>query len=91
MALKIKASSLIEQCYLEVSGSGVKYCKTAFAGGVKRFAFDQIDVILMAPDKMLSFQVGKEVFSLRTKPSNRKHRQVIDTLVQEVKRAHGEV
>lgn len=91
MALRIKASSLIEYCYLDVSSSGVKYCKTAFAGGVRQFTFGQIDVILMAPNNVLSFQVGKEVFSLRTKPSNRKHRQVIDTLVQEVKRAHGSV
>ena len=90
MALKIKASSFVEQCVLEIRRSGVRYRKTAFTGGVRDFTFAQIDAILMSPSHVLSFQVGKEVFSVQTKPKDRKHREVIDALLREVQRAHVE-
>jgi len=89
MALKIKANSLIEHCYLQIFGSGVEYRRTAFTGGARHFPFGQVDAILMDANNVLSFQVGEEVFSLQTKPSNAKHREVIGIFLQEVRRAHG--
>jgi hypothetical protein len=43
----------------------------------------------MSADHKLSFQVGKEVFSIPTAPQNAEHQSIIATLVHEVKRAHG--
>jgi len=85
MALKIKASDLITQRYLVVDSSGVEFKETAFVGGRRRFAFHEIDCVMLSTEGALSFQVGREVFSIRTKRDNRKHQEVIDTLVRELK------
>lgn len=85
MKLKIKANTLTTQRYLEVKSSGVTFCETALMGGRRTFPFRDIDVILMSPENVLSFQVGREVFKLPVKPHHPQHRQVIDTLVQEVR------
>lgn len=86
MSLKIKANTLATQRYLEVNSAGVTFCETALMGGRRTFPFRQIDMILMSPDNVLSFQVGNEVFKLPVKPDHPQHRQVIDTLLQEVRR-----
>jgi hypothetical protein len=86
MSLKITSSSLFTKHYLIVDSSGVKFYENAAWGGTKRFKFSQIDSVLMSPDDKLSFQVGKEVFSIPTKPDNPKHKATIDALLQEVRR-----
>ena len=88
MALQISASSLVTNHYLVVESDGVKFAETA-VGGARRFRFRDIECILMSPENRLSFQVGKEVFSIPTKPGDQKHQEVIATLVHEVKRASG--
>lgn len=87
MTLKISASSLFKNHYLTLDSGGVKFYESAGIGGARRFRFDQILCILMSPDNTLSFQVGQEVFSIKTNPSNPKHQAVINTLLQEVQRA----
>jgi hypothetical protein len=91
MTLKIKASNLVKHHYLVVKSDGVKFCETSFGGSVRRFRFHEIDCILLAPDHKLSFQVRQEVFTIPTKPADKKHQAVIATLVHEVKRANGMV
>ena len=88
MALKISAGNLVKNHYLVVQSDGVKFTETSI-GGARSFRFSDIQCILMAPDHQLSFQVGKEVFSIPTRPDDRNHQVVIATLVHEVKRAHG--
>jgi len=89
MTLKISASSLFKNHYLKLDSKGIKFYESAAIGGAKRFRFNDILCILMAPDNTLSFQVGQEVFSIKTNPRNTKHQAVIDTLIQEVQRANG--
>jgi hypothetical protein len=87
MKLKITASDFATKRYLEVNSEGVKFCESSFLGGVRRFGFKEIECILMSPENVLSFQVGQEVFSIPTKPEKEKHKQVIDTLLNEVRRS----
>jgi hypothetical protein len=88
MALKINASSLVTNHYLNVHSSGVDFAETS-VGGSRHFFFRDISCILMSADSTLSFQVGKEVFSIPTKPGNKTHETVISVLVREVLRANG--
>jgi hypothetical protein len=88
MALKINASSLVTNHYLKLDSNGVDFAETS-VGGSRHFFFRDISCILMSADSTLSFQVGKEVFSIPTKPGNEKHQTVIETLVSEVRRANG--
>jgi len=90
MALRIKASSLFTNHYLDVQSDGVRFCESAL-GGSRRFRFREINCILMSADSKLSFQVGKEVFSIPTNPGNKKHQAVIATLLNEVRRARSEM
>jgi hypothetical protein len=87
MALKINNTSLVTNHYLVVESDGVRYCETSFAGGTRRFRFSDIECILISPSHTLSFQVGKEVFSIPTRADNAKHQETIGALVNEVRRA----
>ena len=89
MALKINAGSLLENRYLVVESDGVKFCETAFTGGKRHFRFHEIGCILLSPEHKLSFQVGKEVFSIPTKPNDAKHQEVIAAFVRQVQQANG--
>jgi uncharacterized membrane protein YobD (UPF0266 family) len=89
MSLRINANTFATARYLELDSSGVTFCETAFFGGVRKFGFREIECILMSEDNVLSFQVKQEVFSIPTKPSKKKHKLVINTLVHEVRRANG--
>ena len=89
MTLKISASSLFKNHYLKLDSGGIKFYESAGIGGAKRFRFSDILCILMSPDNTLSFQVGREVFSIKTNPTNAKHQAVINTLIQEVQRANA--
>ena len=70
---------------LDVDSNGVTFCETVAFGGVRRFRFSQVDLVLMSPEQVLSFQVGREVFSIPTRPGNKIHQQVIETLVRELR------
>ena len=87
MAFKIGASSLFTKRYLKVDSAGVEFMETAGLGGKRRFSFGQIGCILMSPDHKLSFQVGREVFSIPTKPYKQGHQETIKALVQSVRAA----
>ena len=91
MALKINASSWFVSQYLVVESEGVKYRETAIAGGLRRFRFEEILCVLLAPDNRLSFQVGEEVFTIQTQPKNKKHQAVIAALVEGVQRWTGSI
>ena len=87
MALKIKASRFFTKHTLEVHSKGVTFCETAGLGsGARKFGFGQIDLILMSPAGVLTFQVGREIFSIPVKPANKTHQRVIDSLLGEVRR-----
>jgi len=90
MALKITNSGLLTKRYLKVESDGVKFLEASFGGSARWFRFHNIECILMSPDYALSFQVGKEVFTIPTDPTNTKHQTVIATFVQEVQRATAE-
>jgi hypothetical protein len=85
MSLKITNNSLLTKHMLIVDSGGVKFYENS-AFGTKRFRFGQIECVLMSQDHKLSFQVGCEVFSIPTNPSDPKHKNVIDVLLHEVRR-----
>lgn len=88
MKLKIKASSAVMSHSLEVRPEGVRFTETALWGN-RSFGFSQIDCVLMAPNQVLSFQVGQEVFSIPTVPGNSTHQATIAALVEGVRRSVG--
>jgi len=88
MALKISNNSLFTKHYLSVDSGGIQFYDNSAFGG-KRFPFSRIDCVLMSVDNKLSFQVGKEVFSIPTDPNNAKHQEAINALLQEVRRSAG--
>jgi len=90
MALRIKANTFFTRHTLEVHSGGVTFCEIAGIGGARNFSFAQIELILMSPAHRLSFQVGREVFSIPTKPAKKTHQQVINALLQEVRRVSGQ-
>jgi hypothetical protein len=87
MALKITSSGLFTKTWLKVQSDGVKFCEAAVGSSKRHFRFSQIECILMSPDNKLSFQVGKEIFSIPINPANQKHQSVMATFVSEVQRA----
>lgn len=84
MALKINASTMLERCELRVDSQGVTFLQTVFGGAARRFAFGQIDAVLMSPGGELSLQVGLETFRIQTNPQRKNDAQVIATLVQQL-------
>lgn len=84
MSFQITNNSLFQKHYLAVDSAGLRFCNPTF--GDRRFRFHQIDCVLLSPDNTLSFQVENEVFSIPTKPDEADHRNVIDFLLQEVRR-----
>ncbi|MBI5722506.1 MAG: hypothetical protein HZA50_01000 [Planctomycetes bacterium] len=89
MALVISASTLFTRHGLKVDSSGVTHVETSFLGGRRKFAFRQIECVLISSQQVLSFQVGAEVFSVPIKPHNRRHQETINALVSSVRMAHG--
>lgn len=86
-SFKIRANSLFVNRYLKVVENGVVFVETAAMGGKRKFRFDQIDYVLMSPTNVLSFQVGNEVFSLKTNPKRLRHQQAIQQLIGGAKAA----
>lgn len=89
MSLIIRANSFFVKRYLKVDQYGVEFLETAAFGGRRSFRFDQIDCILISPERILSFQVGNEVFRIQTKPGKAQHQQTIQYLLSAVAAAHS--
>ena len=85
MGHTIRGSSLVEKIYLKVEDRWIEWYASSFLGTKRRFGYDQIDCILMGLDHKLSFQVGSEVFTIRTNPKKQSHQDAIKTLVEKVK------
>src|SRR4051812_27088245 len=83
-AFTIRASSMFMKHYLKVKDWGIDFMETAGLGGRRRFEFGDIDYILMSTTHVLSFQVGQEVFSIKTKPNKAKHQLAIQKFQQSV-------
>jgi hypothetical protein len=81
MSLKISKGSLFEKSFLIVDKKGVKVYASAIATGTKRYRFDQIDCVLLAPDNKLSLQVGQDIFTIQTDPHSAKEQAVIQALL----------
>jgi len=86
MSLKINAGSLMASRFLKVEEKGIVFCNTDFVGS-KKFRFEQIDFVLLSPKSVLSFQVGKEVFSLPVQPNKKEHQEALTALLQAVKQS----
>jgi hypothetical protein len=84
MSFEISNNSLLQKHYLTVDSSGLRFCNPAL--GPRRFRFHQIESVLLSANHTLSIQVGNEVFSIPTKPDDANHMNVIDFLLQEVRR-----
>jgi hypothetical protein len=90
MAPKISAGSLFKNHYLVVKADRVLFYESTVGFGARRFRFVLIDCVLMAPDHTLSFQVGKEVFSIPTRPDKPRHQAAIAALVAGVQQTISE-
>lgn len=86
MALKIDASNLLTRRFLKVRKNDVQFYGASFFGG-RSFPFDKIDYVLMSADHQLSFQVGREVFTIATRPNNPKHQAVVTALLEAVEKS----
>ncbi len=90
MPLKITQSSLLEKKFLIVKPDRVVVSDTSVVlSGKKHHDYREIDCVLMGPDYVLSIQFGDEVFTIQTHPGQPRDREVIDTLLQNVKAAQG--
>ena len=88
MSFKINAGSLMASRYLKVEDKGIVFCNTDLFGA-KKFRYDQIDYIYLSPKSVLSFQVGKEVFSLPIEQTKQEHQQALAAFVEAVKQTRG--
>jgi hypothetical protein len=86
MSFEIDAPSIVTKHYLNVDSTGVSFSKGAVLGGARRFSFSQIECVLLSIEHELSFQVGKEIFSIPTKPEDAQHQAAIEMLVREARR-----
>lgn len=87
MALKIDASTLFSRHYLVLKRDGFRYLEPGMFLGARRFRFADIDCVLMSATHMLSFQAGREVFSIRTKPGHAKQQAAIAALLDGLNRS----
>lgn len=85
----IKASTLFERRFLELTDAGVRFCDSPISSAGRKFRFDDVRGIVLSMDDILSFQVGEEVFSIQVKPGDGRHLEAIDAFVRAVSRAHG--
>lgn len=86
MSLNITNGSVLEKHCLSVDSDGVRFYNGALVPA-KHFRFNQIESVLLSANHTLSFQVGSEVFSIPTQPADADHKNVIDFLLQEVRRS----
>ena len=86
MSLKIKAGFLLNRRFLKVDAGGFKFYEESGWGGARKFAFSDVQCILMSNDHTLSFQVERKTYSIPTKPDNQEHQETIGRFVREVER-----
>ncbi len=84
MTLKFTANTAFEARSIQVDDSGVTFQQTVIGGGKKRFAYAEIDCVLMSKNHALSLQVGRDVFTIPTKPNSKRHQEVIRVLLSHV-------
>ena len=84
MKPKIGAGNLFKNHWLKVRPDGVQFYESSIGFGTRKFRFDQIDCVLLSPNDDLSFQVGREVFSIRMKPTRAAHQLALAMLVDGV-------
>ena len=84
MRERINSASLFFRQFLVVDDDGVKHCAPGMFQTATQFRFDEIVCVLLAPDNTLSFQVGDQVYSIATKPNDKKHQAAIAALIQSV-------
>ena len=84
---RIQTTSGFDIDSLEVDTTGVSYLKGGLGAKKRRFAFSEIENVLLSPTGLLAFQVGTEVFSIQTNPSEANDRQAVEALVNELRRS----
>ena len=84
MALLICVDTFFTRHRLSVDVAGVTHLR-GLVGGRRRFSFHEIDCVLMSSRRVLSFQVGDEVFSIPTDATDAEHQETIRTLVSSVR------
>ena len=87
MSLKISISGLATRQILSLDSEGVRYSEGLGSG--RRFRFHEIEYVLLSEDNILSVEVGNDAVSIRVKPGNAKHQEVIETLVKAARAARG--
>lgn len=81
MSLTIDASDILQRRSLTVTERGVRLASGLFGRG-RRVRFEEIGWVVMGGDLTLHIQWGGEVFSIATRVSKKKHREVIAALVE---------
>lgn len=81
MGLKISSSSLFTRRFLKVKKDRIRFYEPGMFLGARSFPFRMIDCVLVSPTNVLSFQVGREVFSIPTQPGKAKHQQTIAAFI----------
>jgi hypothetical protein len=83
----IKAGGMLSSHYLEVTFLGVR-CNdpNTISFGVQKHGFSKIDCVLLSSTHELSFQVGKDIFRIPTKPADPKHQEAIAALLAGIER-----
>ena len=80
-AIKITASSALVSCYLKIDANGIAYCESVIGNRERRFRYDEISLVLLSPENLLSIQVGQEIFKLPIKPNDSKHQEGLQRLI----------
>ncbi|MEO7413455.1 MAG: hypothetical protein ABIZ81_08860 [Opitutaceae bacterium] len=84
----ITTGGMLSSHYLEVTFMGVRYSGAQASGtAVKRCNFEKITGVLLSPAHELSFQIGKEIFRIPTKPDDPKHQAAIAALIAGLQRS----
>ena len=81
MVHKIVNHGFVDASRLVIEPDRVKFTESG-SFGARTFAYGQIVCVLMAADHRLSLQVGREVFSIATKPDDSDHQKAIAALVE---------
>jgi hypothetical protein len=89
MSLVIRANTFFTKRVLKVDPDGVTHLESSFLGGRRKFRFHEIGCVLMSSQRVLSFQVGNEVFKVPTNPRNHRHQETIRALIGAVRTARG--
>jgi hypothetical protein len=85
MGLILRASGFFESRYLQIKKGMVYVPSLSFLGGRKRYAFSEIEYVLITSNNVLSFQAGQDVFSIQTRPYKQKHEAVMQALLDGVR------